>query len=59
MGGDEVYLRLFSDPAYARKSLGVHDIHIFICPNVWTNITQDVTLTNPEEFPDDIDKMIE
>ena len=56
-GGDEVYLRLFSDPTYAPQRPGGLR-HIFICLNVWTDITQDVTLTNPEEFPDDIDEMI-
>jgi hypothetical protein len=58
MGGDEVSLRLFNDPTYAPQMPG-GSRHVFICLNVWTNITQDVTLTNPEEFPDDIDKMIE
>ena len=57
-GGDAVYLRLFSDPTYAPQKPG-ESRHIFICLNVWTDITQDVTFTNPEEFPDDIDKMIE
>ena len=57
-GGDAVYFRLFSDPTYDPQKPG-ESRHIFICLNVWTDITQDVTLTNPEEFPDDIDEMIE
>jgi hypothetical protein len=54
---DLVSLRLFNDPTYAPQKPG-GSRHIFICLNVWTDITQDVTLTNPEEFPDDIDKMV-
>jgi len=57
-GGDAIYLQLFSDPTYAPQKPG-GSRHVFICLNVWTDITQDVTLTNPEEFPDDIDRMIE
>ena len=57
-GDDAVYLHRFSDPTYAPQKPG-GSRHVFICLNVWTDITQDVTLTNPEEFPDDIDKMIE
>jgi len=57
-GGDAVSLRLFSDPTYAPQNPG-GSRHVFICLNVWTDITQDVALTNPEEFTDDIDKMIE
>ena len=57
-GGDEVYLHLFSDPTYAPQKPG-GSRHIFICLNVWTDVTQDVTLTNPEEFPNDIDQMNE
>ena len=56
-GDDEVYLRLFSDPAYSPQEPGGLR-HIFICLNVWTDITQDVTLTNPEEFYDDVGRMI-
>jgi hypothetical protein len=55
---DAVYLRLFNDPTYAPHKPG-GSRYVFICLNVWTDITQDITLTNPEEFPDDIDKMIE
>ena len=57
-GGDAVYFRLFSDPTYAPQEPG-GSRHVFICLNVWTDITQDVTFTNPEEFLDDVDKMIE
>jgi hypothetical protein len=57
-GGDAVSYRLFSNPTYAPQKPGGFR-HVFICLNVWTDITQDVTLTNPEEFPNDIDKMIE
>jgi len=57
-GGDALSLRLFSDPTYTPQVPG-GSRYVFICLNVWTDITQDVTLTNPEEFPDDIDKMIE
>ena len=57
-GGDAVFLHLFSDPTYAPQKPG-GSRHVFICLDVWTDITQDVTFTNPEEFPDDIDKMIE
>jgi len=56
-GGDAVFLRLFSDPTYAPQEPG-GSRYVFICLNVWTDITQDVTLTNPEEFPDDIDQMV-
>lgn len=55
-GGDRVYLNLFSDPNYAPHKAG-GSRHIFICLNVWTDITQDVALTNPEEFSDDINQM--
>jgi len=57
-GGDAISLRLFSDPTYTPQ-MPWGSRYVFICLNVWTDITQDVTLTNPEEFPDDIDKMIE
>ena len=56
-GGDAFFFHLFSDPTYAPQKPG-GSRHVFICLDVWTDITQDVTLTNPEEFPDDIDKMI-
>jgi len=56
-GGDAVFFRLFSDPTYAPQEPG-GPRYIFICLNVWTDITQDVTLTDPEEFPDDIDQMV-
>jgi len=56
-GGDAVDLQLFSDPTYAPQEPG-GSRYVFICLNVWTDITQDVTLTNPEEFPDDIDQMM-
>ncbi|SRR5258706_8376 len=55
-GGDAVYLDLFSDPDYAPQKPG-GSRHVFICLNIWTDITQDVALTNPEEFSDDIDQM--
>ena len=54
---DARYLRLFSNAAYTPQKPG-GSRHVFICLNVWTDITQDVPLTNPEEFPDDVDKMI-
>jgi len=57
-GGDALSLRLFSDSTYTPQVPG-GSRYVFICLNVWTDITQDVTLTNPEEFLDDIDKMIE
>ena len=56
--GDEVYLDLFSDPTYAPQKPG-GSRHVFICLNVWTDITQDLTLTNPEDFQGDIDQMNE
>ena len=57
-GGDSVSLRLFCDPIHApQKPEGLR--HVVICLDIWTDVTQDVTPMNPEEFLDDIDKMIE
>jgi len=56
-GGDAIHFLLFSDPTFAPQRPGGQR-HVFVCLNVWTDITQDVALTNPEEFPDDIDRMI-